>query len=323
MLDFYKTLISEVQGEELLAQEKKERRTSNDDRRKKMFTSDDDEFEYYRKRILSRAEALKSKRIHANPSKRRIAVDMLERYTGHAIDEFRSQIILTNFRYYTERFNKLNADAKCTIGSAFRASSSAERDITIIEFGLGSAMAALVIELLAVVEPNAVLFLGMVGAVHPSLKIGDFILPMASIRAEGVSSHFLPPQVPALPTFNIQKTVSQVLVEQNIDYHTGTIHTTDLRFWEFDETFKDNLLTERVLGVEMETAALFTTGFVSRVPIGALLLVSDCPMRKDGIKTKKSANKVFKKYTDLQLEIGIKAMQGLAQEKDRIRYYRW
>ena len=80
---------------------------------------------------------------------------------------------------------------------------------------------------------------------------------MAAIRAEGVSKNFLPPQVPALPTFKVQKFISQVLVENGYDYRTGTIHSTDFRFWEFDQRFKDNLIEERVLAVEMETHILY------------------------------------------------------------------
>lgn len=266
---------------------------------------------------------LSSKRIHGNEDKKKIAIDMLERYTGHNIEDFQSQIILTNFHYYIERFNSLLSDSHYTIGSAFKASSSKKARVTIVEFGVGSAMAALIGELLAVVNPKAVLFLGMCGAVHPSLKVGDFILPIAAIRAEGVSAHFLPAQVPALPTFKIQKFMSQILVEHNHEYRTGTIHSTDYRFWEFDEDFKENLIEERVLAVEMETAALFTSCFVSKVNIGAVLLVSDCPMHRGGIKTKESAREVFKKYTDLHIELGIEAMADIADRGEKIRHYTW
>lgn len=266
---------------------------------------------------------LKAMRIHGNDEKKRIAIDMLERYTGHDFEDFQKQVILTNFHYYVERFNSLLDDAHYTQGSAFKASSSKKAAVTIIEFGVGSAMAALIGELLAVIQPKAVLFLGLCGAVHPSLKVGDFILPIASIRAEGVSRHFLPPQVPALPTFKVQKFVSQILVEHGHDYRTGTIHSTDFRFWEFDEKFKINLIEERVLAVEMETAALFTTCFVSKVNIGALLLVSDCPLKPGGIKTKKSAKSVFKKFTDVHIELGIEAMADIAERGENIRHYHW
>jgi len=267
--------------------------------------------------------ALRSTRVYGNTEKRKIALDMLERYTGHDIEQFQTQIILTNFHYYIERFNSLLEDHEYTIGSAFKASSSKSAHVTIIEFGLGSAMAALIIELIAVVEPKAVLFLGMCGAIHSSLKVGDFIVPIASIRAEGVSKHFFPPQVPALPTFKVQKFISQILVEHGLDYRTGTIHSTDLRFWEFDENFINNLYEERVLAVEMETAALFVAGFASKVNIGCLLLVSDCPLKKGGIKTKKTMKSVFKKFTDIHIELGIEAMADIAERGEHIRHYRW
>jgi AMP nucleosidase len=263
------------------------------------------------------------KRIHGNSAKKQIAIDMLERYTGHSIEKFQKQIILTNFHFYVEQFNETFKDSVHTKGSAFQASSSKKAKVTIVEFGVGSAMAALIGELISVAQPRAVLFLGLCGAVHRSLKVGDFILPIAAIRAEGVSNHFLPPQVPALPTFKVQKFVSQILVEHNYDYRTGTIHSTDFRFWEFDHRFKDNLIDEKVLAVEMECAALFTTCFVSKVNIGALLLVSDCPMQKGGIKTKKSASEVFKKYTSLHINLGIEAMQEIATRGEKIRHYTW
>lgn len=273
--------------------------------------------------INSLKEKLRTRRIHGNEEKRKIASDMLERYTGHEIADFQKQIILTNFHYYVERFNALLPDANYTQGSAFKASSSKEAKVTIIEFGVGAAMAALIGELLAVVEPKAVLFLGLAGAVHPSLNVGDFVLPIASVRAEGVSQHFLPKQVPALPTFKIQKFVSQILVEHGHDYRTGTIHSTDYRFWEFDDEFKLNLLEERVLAVEMETAALFVSCFVSKVNIGALLLISDCPLKEGGIKTKQSAKAVFRKFTDVHIELGIEAMADIAERGEAVRHYQW
>lgn len=290
--------------------------------RKSDSTGTDDQ-DFLNNPFAVKKSLLKAMRIHGNDEKRQIAIDMLERYTGHDFKDFQKQVILTNFHYYVERFNVILDDSNYTQGSAFKASSSKKAEVTIIEFGVGSAMAALIGELLAVIQPKAVLFLGLCGAVHPSLKVGDFILPIASIRAEGVSRHFLPKQVPALPTFKVQKFVSQILVEHGHEYRTGTIHSTDFRFWEFDEKFKLNLIEERVLAVEMETAALFTTCFVSKVNIGALLLVSDCPLKPGGIKTKKSAKSVFKKFTDVHIELGIEAMADIADRGENIRHYHW
>jgi AMP nucleosidase len=192
-----------------------------------------------------------------------------------------------------------------------------------VDFSIGAPTAALIIELLATTDPKAVLFLGMTGGLHRSLQLGDFILPTAAIRDEGASAHFMPHQVPALPTFKIHKFISQIIVERGLDYRTGVVHTTDYRFWEFDQRFKAQLYEERSLAIDMETATLFVAGFASKVPIGALLLVSDLPLRRGGIKTKKSAKAVFRKYTDLHLEIGIKSMSEIAERGEHIRHYKW
>lgn len=261
-------------------------------------------------------------RIYTNAKKFKIARDILERYTGSSIEQFRKQIILTNFEYYLERFHKLS-DSVRTRGSAMGAVHSAKEDVSIINFSIGSPTAALIIEVLSVIDPKAVLFLGMTGGLHRSLKLGDFILPTAAIRDEGASRHFMPPQVPALPTFKVQKFVSQILVEKGMDYRTGVIHTTDYRFWEFDDKFKAQLYEERALAIDMETATLFVAGFACKVPIGALLLVSDLPLKRGGIKTKKSAKAVFSQFTDMHLEIGMKSMSEIAERGEHIRHYKW
>lgn len=261
-------------------------------------------------------------RIYMNKRKQKIAQDILERYTGSLAKDFQKQIILTNFEYYMERFESLTGGVR-TRGSAMSAVHSKKDGVSIINFSIGSPTAALIIETLAVLEPKAVLFLGMCGGLHRSLKKGDFVIPTAAIRDEGVSHHFMPRQVPALPTFKVQKFVSQILVENKLDYRTGVVHTTDYRFWEFNDKFKAELYHERALAIDMETATLFIVGFASKVPIGALLLVSDLPLTRNGIKTKRSASGVFKKFTDLHLEMGIKSMSEIAVRGEQIRHYKW
>ena len=260
--------------------------------------------------------------VFSNKAKRTIARDMLERYTGSRLSLFRKQIILTNFDYYLQRF-KIMGEAISYVGSVMNVCHSKLLDVSMIDFSIGSPPAALIIELISVVDPKAVLFLGMCGGLHRSLKVGDFILPIAAIRDEGVTQHFMPPQVPALPTFKVQKFVSQILVEKNRDYRTGVIHTTDYRFWEFNEAFKHKIYTEKAIGIDMECASLFIGGFASKVPIGALLLVSDLPLKRKGIKTKKSASRVFRRFTDIHLEVGVKAMSEIAGRGEHIRHYRW
>jgi len=265
---------------------------------------------------------LRGKLTYHNKDKQKIARDMLERYTGSSTADFQKHILLTNFNKYMDIFSE-RYEEKVQTGSAWSAIHCKKCNASMVDFKIGAPTAALVIELLSVIEPEAVLFLGMCGGLHRSLKVGDFILPMAAIRDEGVSHHFIPLQVPSMPTFKIQKFVSQILVENGFDYRTGVVHTSGYRFWEFDDAFKRTLYEERAIAIEMECSALFSVGFVSRAPIGALLLVSDLPLQKGGIKTRESADKVFSTYTEAHINMGIKAITEIQNRGEHIRHYRW
>ncbi|MCB0394066.1 MAG: AMP nucleosidase [Bdellovibrionales bacterium] len=255
-----------------------------------------------------------------NPEKKRIARDMLERYTGSPIDEICSHIILSNFDQYINTFSERSGQP-IHQGSACRIVNNPDIDVSLLDFNIGSPMSALVIEMLAGIEPAAVLMAGMCGGLHRDIKIGDFFVPMAAIRDEGTSIHYMPAQVPALPAFKIQKFLSQVIVEKGESYVAGVVHTTDYRFWEFDEHFKQVLKQEKAAAIDMETATLFVAAFACKIPCGALLLVSDLPLIEP--KTKAAAKKVFSKYTNLHLDIAIEAMTELEERGDQVRHFEW
>lgn len=254
-----------------------------------------------------------------------IGLDMLERYTGTLAHEIQDYILLTNFSRYLTEFQAMNPTAELREGSGFRSVNWKEGGISIIDYKIGSPTAALVMDLLSYRKPKAVLMLGMCGGLNKKLKVGDFVLPMAAIRDDGTSNHYMPVRVPALPTFNIQKVASQILDEKKLLFRTGVIHTTDYRFWEFDEVFKEKLREERAIAIDMECSTLFVVGFARKVAIGALMLVSDLPLTREGIKTKSSANSVFKEYTSLHLKSGIETLVRLKESSSDadLRHYEW
>lgn len=196
-------------------------------------------------------------------------------------------------------------------------------DTTIINFGMGSANAATVMDLLSAIQPKAVLFLGKCGGLKRKNKLGDFILPIAGIRGEGASNDYFPPEVPALPSFSLQRAVSSTVRDFNVDYWTGTVYTTNRRVWEHDEVFKEYLKRIRATAIDMETATLFSVGFANKIPIGALLLVSDQPMVPEGVKTEESDLKITQIFVDQHLRIGIEALKELRNEGRSIRHLRW
>jgi AMP nucleosidase len=195
--------------------------------------------------------------------------------------------------------------------------------ITIINFSMGSAMAATIMDLLTAIEPKAVLFLGKCGGLKKKNQIGDFILPIAAIRGEGTSNDYFPQEVPALPSFNLQKAISYTIRMSGRDYWTGTVYTTNRRVWEHDEEFKDYLRKIRAMAIDMETATIFSVGFYNEIPVGALLLVSDQPMTPDGVKTEASDETVTKKFVSDHLRIGIDSLKELQETGISVKHLKF
>jgi AMP nucleosidase len=250
-------------------------------------------------------------------TKEEIVKDWLPRYTGVPLENFGEYILLTNFRNYVDMFAaQFGVEI---IGLDKPMQSATSNNITIINFGMGSAMAATVMDLLSAVMPKAVLFLGKCGGLKKT-KLGDLILPIAAIRGEGTSDDYMPAEIPALPSFRLQQSISSIIKKNELDYWTGTVYTTNRRVWEHDEKFKDYLRDIRTMGIDMETATIFIVGFANGIPHGALLLVSDNPMTPDGVKTSKSDLAVTQKFVNQHLRIGIESLKELADSGDSVKH---
>ncbi|RLD40703.1 MAG: AMP nucleosidase [Bacteroidetes bacterium] len=251
-------------------------------------------------------------------SKEDIVSNWLPRYTGKELNTFGKYILLTNFNNYVEIFaNLFNSEIE---GKDKAMQSSTANSITIINFGMGSPMAATIMDLLAAIDPDAVLFLGKCGGLKKKNKLGDLILPIAAIRGEGTSNDYFAPEVPAMPAFALQKAISKSVVKFNREYWTGTVYTTNRRVWEHDNIFKEYLRSTRAMGIDMETATIFTVGFYNQIPTGALLLVSDQPMISSGVKTEKSDKGVTSEYVTDHIKIGIDAMESLIKSKSKVKH---
>jgi len=254
-------------------------------------------------------------------TKKEIVEDWLPRYTGNQLEDFGQYILLTNFSHYVDLFSEwYNARIR---GEDQNMRNATAGNITIIDFGMGSANAATIMDLLSAVHPKAVLFLGKCGGLKRKNKLGDLIIPIAAIRSDGTSNDYLPPEVPALPAFKLQSAVSAAIRKQNRDYWTGTVYTTNRRVWEYDERFKKYLRKTRAMAIDMESATIFTVGFINEIPSGALLLVSDQPMISTGIKTSDSDKKVTDSFVEEHLRVGIESLQELINEGTSVKHLRF
>lgn len=260
--------------------------------------------------------------IYANmKTKQDIVKNWLSRYTKRPLEDFTKYILLTNFNRYIEIFAEhyhvpiIGKDANMPNASA--------DGITIINFGMGSANAATIMDLLSAIHPKAVLFLGKCGGLKQNNSVGDYILPIAAIRGEGTSNDYYPPEVPSLPAFSLLRAASANIRDHGKDYWTGTVYTTNRRVWEHQKDFKEYLLSIRAIGVDMETATLFTVGFANHISTGAVLLVSDQPMISEGIKTEKSDELVTQNFVNEHVYIGIKTLKTIIENQETIKHLRF
>lgn len=254
-------------------------------------------------------------------TKEEIVANWLPRYTGEELENFGKYILLCNFHNYVNTFADLYGVE--VIGKGKPMQCATAEGITIINFGMGSASAATCMDLLSAIHPKAVLFLGKCGGLKHKSEVGDFILPIAAIRGEGTSNDYFPVEVPALPSFALQKAISTSIRDFGKDYWTGTCYTTNRRVWEHDDAFKDYLIQIRAMAIDMETATIFTVGFSNEIPTGALLLVSDQPMEPEGVKTSESDTKVTANFVDDHLKIGIESLKQLINNGETVRHLRF
>ncbi|MBQ3739926.1 MAG: AMP nucleosidase [Bacteroidales bacterium] len=250
-----------------------------------------------------------------------IVQNWLPRYTGMKLEEFGEYILLTNFQDYVNNFAELmGAEVK---GEGHPMKCATKDNITIINFTMGSANAATIMDLLTAIKPKAALFLGKCGSLKANIGIGELLLPIAGIRGEGTSLDYFPEEVPALPAFNLEKAISTTIRDYGLDYWTGTVYTTNRRVWEHDEDFKEYLREIRATAVDMETATLFSVGFYNRIPTGALLLISDQPMLPDGVKTEASDKMVSKNFSVRHLQIGIDSLKQLINKGMTVKHLKF
>ena len=242
-------------------------------------------------------------------TKKEIVDNWLPRYTGMELKGFGKYILLTNFSTYLNIFAKQAGVELVGIDKPMPCATA--NGITMVNFGMGSPNTATICDLLSAIKPKAVLFLGKCGGLKKKNSVGDLILPIAAIRGEGTSNDYMPPEVPALPAFELQKAISTTIRDHGKDYWTGTVYTTNRRVWEHDEKFKKYLKKTRAMAIDMETATLFSAAFKNKFSAGALLLVSDVPMTPDGVKTDASDAAATVNHVQMHIDLGIASLEQL------------
>lgn len=102
-------------------------------------------------------------------TKEEIVANWLPRYTKRNLEDFGEYILLTNFNKYVEIFaNQFNVPI---LGRDANMISASAEGITMINFGMGSPNAAIIMDLLGAIQPKACLFLGKCGGIDKKTSL--------------------------------------------------------------------------------------------------------------------------------------------------------
>jgi uridine phosphorylase len=142
------------------------------------------------------------------------------------------------------------------------------------KFGIGSPIAAVLLEELIELGVKKFISIGTSGALSKELDIGDIVVCDKAIRDEGTSHHYLKKSKYAYPSKKITKKIKDELDKMNVKYKVGTSWTIDAPYRETIAEAKQ-YQAEGILTVEMEASALFSVAEYRGVDMGCLLTISD------------------------------------------------
>jgi uridine phosphorylase len=147
-------------------------------------------------------------------------------------------------------------------------------NVSFASFPPGAPATILIMEELIACGARAFLGLGLAGSIQPEAPIGTFFIPTSCIREEGTSRHYLASDDGIRPARRLERALEKARVKKGVVAYTGQIWTTDAPYREMVMTIENYRLRD-VLGVDMETSAMYALGVYRNVEVCNLLVVSD------------------------------------------------
>jgi len=155
------------------------------------------------------------------------------------------------------------------------------KHISIFNSKIGSPVASDCVYYLRFTRCNSIIYTGLIGSLQSHIAIGDLIVPTAAYRGDGASKYFVEEAFPAAADFSLLLELHSVLDELckagEIKVHYGPIFTTD----SFAAETKDFLgiwQSKNLLGIEMETSAIYTVASLYGIKAVVVHVVSDNPV---------------------------------------------
>ena len=160
---------------------------------------------------------------------------------------------------------------------------------------------ATVVQMEEMIACGARIFLGFgfAGSLQMEAPIETLLIPNNCIRNEGTSAHYLDKNVEVAPSTRLKGIIQEVCKEKGINVLSGPHWTTDAVYRELVSTI-EAYRKRGILGVDMETSAMYALGMFRKVEVCNLLVVSDELWREWRIGF---ASKEFRKGVQQAIEV--------------------
>ena len=149
-----------------------------------------------------------------------------------------------------------------------------ERRVTFAEVGIGAPATVAEMEDMIAAGTRAFIGLGWAGSLDPAAPIGTCLIPTSCISEEGTSRHYVEDGTNSSADPALANALVAAASAEGAPVVLGSHWTTDAPYREFID--KIVAYGERgVLGVDMETSAMYALGEVRGVAVCNLLVISD------------------------------------------------
>lgn len=174
--------------------------------------------------------------------------------------------------------------------------------ISVQATGMGCPTTAIVMEELITLGVQRFLRVGTCGGLQLDLHIGDLVVALSAVPADGTARHYVDGE-PHAPTasWDIVHATVHAAKELDLPVRVGPIVSSDT-FYDPDAGRHERWSRRGLLAVEMEAAVIFTIAALRGVQAGCLLTVSDYAVHGDAVA----------RISDEELHAAVDRMTGLA-----------
>ena len=168
--------------------------------------------------------------------------------------------------------------------------------------GMGCPTAAIVMEELVTLGVKRFLRVGTCGGLQLDLHIGDLVVALSAVPADGTARHYVDGE-PHAPTasWDLVHAAVHAAKELGLPVRVGPIVSSDT-FYDPDSGRHNRWSQRGLLAVEMEAAVIFTIAALRGVQAGCLLTVSDYAVHGEAVA----------RISDEELQAAVDRMTRLA-----------